>query len=201
MTTPFGSAVAPEVKMISTMSLAVAESVALARVGSVAELPSLVRARVPQLAEAPARDARVQRAVRQLDFVADDDQRAPRRSSRTFAEELGRGAVVDRHDDDAAQQAAPERDDPFGAVLAPEDHLVVLARPSGVESRRDVFVPPRGPRVCPAPRAEPIVVDEEGAGVGGEIGEEIEQRVAAHESAGRSDLAPRIRFRLIAYPR
>jgi hypothetical protein len=49
-------------------------------------------------------------------------------------QELGRGAVIDRHDDDAAEQAAPERDDPFRAVLAPEHDLVALAD-AGVTNR------------------------------------------------------------------
>ena len=51
------------------------------------------------------------------------------------AQEVGRGAVVDRHEDDAAQQAAPERDDPFGPVLAPDDDVLPAGDARGVQPR------------------------------------------------------------------
>ena len=61
------------------------------------------------------------------DVLADQDQLGAD-DARDAREEIRRRAVVDRHDDDAAEQAAPERDDPLGPVLAPEDDFVALAR-------------------------------------------------------------------------
>jgi len=45
------------------------------------------------------------------------------------------GAVVDRHDDDAIQQAAPEGDDPLRPVFAPEQNLVALPKTSSRQAR------------------------------------------------------------------
>ncbi len=53
---------------------------------------------------------------------------------RDAGEKVGRRAVVDRHDDDAVQQAAPERDDPLGAVLGEEDDLVAFAQAGGMQA-------------------------------------------------------------------
>ena len=57
----------------------------------------------------------------------------------TRDEEVRRRAVVDRDDDDADEQAAPEGDDPLGPVLAEDDDLVTLddacRRPAGPRRR------------------------------------------------------------------
>ena len=168
MTTPFGSAVAPDVKMISATSSRVDRRPR-------ADSPS-VQSSSCELAR-PARRRRRRSAAR------------PRRSSTSRAatiaadarEELGRRAVVDRHDDDAAEQAAPERDDPLGPVLAPEDDLVALAEAGGVQARRKAA---RG-------AADLVVGVTRGCGihrrrpgtrrVRARIVKKIDQRVAGHE--------------------
>jgi hypothetical protein len=55
--------------------------------------------------------------------------------------------LVDRHDNDASEQATPQADNPFGAVFAPEDQLLVFAdaftaqaRGEGVRSIQHLFV-------------------------------------------------------------
>jgi len=75
-------------------------------------------------------------------------------------EKIRRGAVIDRDDDDAAQQAAPERDDPLRTVLAPENNLVAFTKSERVQACGE---PARvsghfGIRVTTC--AKPVVVDE-----------------------------------------
>ena len=112
--------------------------------------------------------------------MADEDQ--PRRHDGDDArEKIRRGAIVDRHDDDAAQQAGPERDDPLRPVLAPEDDLVALADAERVQLRRHRARRVRHFGVAVAAAAEPIVVDEELAARLREIGEKVNQRIAGHE--------------------
>ena len=120
--------------------------------------------------------------ARRLDVLAHQDKPAPT-IARTRRRKSVRRAVVDRDHDDAAQQAAPQRDDPFGPVLAPEDDLVALpdarrmeTRGEGRGSRRDL-----GVRIVPA--AEPVVEDEEIAAGRREVAEEVEQRVPGHPPA------------------
>ena len=125
MTTPLGSAVAPDVKMISAVSSRVTDarrrrcpwrcqssSVQAPHVGG----PSR-RARTPRL---PRRSAPAARSTMRGD--------AP--------QEVGRGAVVDGHGDDALEQAAPERGNPLGPVLRPEDDRVALAEAGRVRAAR-----------------------------------------------------------------
>ena len=64
-------------------------------------------------------------AANRRNVLADQDQLRVDDAA-TRARKSGRRAVVDRHDDDADEQAAPEGDDPLGAVLAEEDDLVAL---------------------------------------------------------------------------
>ena len=54
---------------------------------------------------------------------------------RDLAEELGRRAIVDGHDDHAAQHRAPERDDPLGPVFTPDDDFVVGPIPCASSTR------------------------------------------------------------------
>ena len=112
ITTPFGSAVAPDVKMISATS-----SRAIVHRRAACRRPSS-RARE---AATPGCDRRG-RAIGGTSWPAStslriDDAGDPRQEIR------GR-AVVDRHDDGADEQAAPEGDDPLGPVFAEEDDLV-----------------------------------------------------------------------------
>src|SRR5262249_45437726 len=88
-------------------------------------------------------------------------------------QEVGRRAVVDRDRDRAVQQTAPEREDPLGTVLAPEQNLVSLADAGLLQPRGEA---PRGGsglvvRVCTG--AEPVVVDEKVALPAGKIVKEI----------------------------
>ncbi len=99
---------------------------------------------------------------------------------RDAGKKIGRRPIVDRDDDDAVEETAPERDDPLGTVLAPEDNLVPFTdaervQPRGAAPRRarDLLV-----RITAA--AEAIVVYEELAACGGEIGEKVNERVTGH---------------------
>src|SRR5207244_5541105 len=75
-------------------------------------------------------------------------------------EKIGRRAIVDRHDDDAREQTAPERDDPCGTVLAPEDNLVVFSGAGRGEPRGEST---RGERYffgCVTAASKAIVADD-----------------------------------------
>ena len=125
MTTPLGSAVAPDVKMISAMS-----SRAIATSGA-RGAPS------PLQSSSCSFQTGASIGVGERRHVLADQHQLRRDDAADAREKIGRRAVVDRHDDDAAQQAAPERDDPFRAVLAPEDDLVAFAQPERVQARRE----------------------------------------------------------------
>ena len=96
-------------------------------------------------------------------------------------EKIGRRAIVDRHDDDAREQTAPERDDPFGTVLAPEDNLVVFSDAGRGEPRGESTRGARHFFVCVTAASKAIVVDEKLAARKSQIAEKIKQRVADHE--------------------
>ena len=82
-------------------------------------------------------------------------------------EQIRRRAEVDRHEDDAREQAAPERDDPFGAVLRPDDDLVVRGRcRSASQARRKRARRVGHLPVGHLPDAIAVVVDEEGSSRG-----------------------------------
>ena len=149
MTTPLGSAVAPEVKMISTTVSRVAVKAsddtvvaapAFALSGSGAAGPEAGNAPIPA-SRHTGTDGAIS-AGRQLHFVA-DQHRLGLDDARDLAEEIGRGAVVDRHDDDAAQDRAPEGHDPFRPVLAPEDDFVVGADALGGQYAGERAQPPQ----------------------------------------------------------
>src|SRR5262249_1668311 len=96
-------------------------------------------------------------------------------------EKLGRRAIVDRHDHDTAQQTAPEGDDPFRPVLAPEEDGVALPYAAIVERGREPARGARDVRIREAPAAKPIVVHEELAVREREIVEKVNERAADHE--------------------
>ena len=169
MTTPLGSAVAPDVKMIWMTSSRETSTLGIG--------PSRCQSRsAKRHCAAPPKSV-----ISANGWHVVADQHDPRVDEAAHAaDEFRRRAVVDRDDDDAGDQAAPVAGDPFGTVLAPEDDLVALAQAGGGELRReparraaDVLV-----RVAPAPI--PVVVDEELAADRDEVAEEVDQRIARH---------------------
>ena len=95
-------------------------------------------------------------------------------------QEIGRAAIVNRHHDDAAQETAPERDDPFRPVLAPEQDLVAFMQPGCGEARREPSRRAAHLGVRIASRSEAIVVDQKFSVGLGEVVEKIDQRVTGH---------------------
>ena len=173
MMTPFGSAVAPEVKMISATS---SRLIGTARRSGRRVRLSRLRASRSRAAATPAR-----RPCPRTGGTSWPIEHQLRRDDAADArEKVGRRAVVDRHDDDAVEQAAPERDDPLGPVLAEEDDLVALAQAGGVQARGEPARRAADLVVAERAAAEPIVVHEEVAAGRGEIVEEVDERVAAH---------------------
>ena len=124
MTTPLGSAVAPDVKMISATS---------SRDTEFGTPVSGVPSGPVELVQLPDRDAR-RIAGRDRRHVLADQQELRRDDAADAREKVRRRAVVDRHDDDAAEQTAPEGDDPLRTVLAPEDDLVAFPEPQLVQA-------------------------------------------------------------------
>ncbi len=78
--------------------------------------------------------------------------------------ELGRRAEVDGDDDDAREDAAPERGDPLRPVLGPEQNGVALAEPRFVQAAGEAPGGGRHLTVAIAAGPEPVVVDQELAG-------------------------------------
>ena len=120
ISTPLGSAVAPDVKMISTRSSRVA-GVGANVVASTDGTSSVSKSRSGQLAT-PSTRAEASTSSPVSDDASLDDAPHP-------GQELARGTVVHGDDDHAPQHAAPERDDPLGAVLAPHDDPVAFREP------------------------------------------------------------------------
>jgi hypothetical protein len=84
-----------------------------------------------------------------------------------------RRAIVDRDGDRTAEETSPKRDDPFGAVLTPEDNFVAFAEARTLQARGKSV---RGPgSFCVRIRTRPIsiVVHEKVAAAGGDIVKEI----------------------------
>ena len=124
--TPLGSAVAPEVKMISARVTAVSSETgrrgsgvrAVPRFrGSERRADGLARASTP----APSTSAGA--ATSSPTRIAFASTIAAMRASRSADARKSTGTS-----DDAREETAPERDDPFGAVLGPDDDLVVRRR-------------------------------------------------------------------------
>ena len=151
ITTPLGSAVAPEVKMICVTS---SREIVHRRHRTVG---------VPvELAEAPRWTPAAGSIARRVGDVVTDEHQARLDDACHLAHEVGGRSVVDRDDDDAGDQAAPVAGDPFGPVLAPEDHLVALARCPAAFS---LAANPRAARPTSCigmhPALVAVVVDEE----------------------------------------
>ncbi len=125
-------------------------------------------------------DRRAGNRAKRRHILPDEDE--PGRHDPAHAhEKVRRRAIVDRDHDDAAEEAPPERRDPLGAVLAPEDDGVALAEAGSMEARRefprhaaDVFVRVRAD-------SEAVVVHKKVAANGREVLEKVDERVARHE--------------------
>ena len=129
------------------------------------------------LVEPPDRRADIRAERRQI--LADEHELGGDDAAHA-RQEIGRRAIVDRDGDHAAEQASPERDDPLRAVLAPEHHLVALAEAGVVQPRSKTGRSVAHFLVRVRATAEPIVVHEELAARGGEVVEEVDERVAGH---------------------
>ena len=166
MTTPFGSAVAPDVKMISATSSRVIWTCGTEPVGAPVELAPAARSRA---ANASAGGARRRRPARRLASTI-----AARR-----AQERRRRAVVDRARRRRREQAAPEatihsgRFSPQTTTLSP---LRSPRRPTGRQTR----APPGPHRVSMRAAAVSVVIDKEVSLQGDEIVEEIEESLPTH---------------------
>ena len=186
MTTPLGSAVAPEVKMISAVSSAVRlpGQVGIATFPGRCRAPNVEIQVVLQTTGDLSSRQRPDRArgIGQrcgIDDVAGED--------RAGADDLGdagqkgcRRAVVDGDENDAFEEASPERDDPLGPVLAPDRDRVSLAdarvaQASGKRAGGGCRI-----GIGQRPRAIAIVIDEEVAVEEREIVEEVDERAPRH---------------------
>jgi hypothetical protein len=105
--------------------------------------------------------------------VADEHDRRADHAAHA-CDERRRGAIVDRHDDHARQQAAPIADHPLGTVLAPHHDLVDLfqtraGEPRGESARRasDIFVCMRAVPVA-------VVEDEKVAAQPDDVGKKVD---------------------------
>ena len=141
MRTPLGSAVAPDVKMISALVSAVA-------VGA-AELPATRRVRCGAFARGPSirrlreglgrssdrfHTFRSEPSAARIDGVADEHGASVDDRGNT-QQEVGGRAEIDRDQHDAFEQASPQRNDPLGAVLTPDRDRLAGVMPA---SRRRV---------------------------------------------------------------
>ena len=95
-------------------------------------------------------------------------------------EKIRRGAVVDWHDDDTAQQTPPQGDDPLRTVLAPEDNPVAFSQAECMQAGRDAACGARDLRVGVGATSESVVVDEEEAARACEIVKKVDERVTGH---------------------
>ena len=166
--TPFGSAVAPEVNRIWQMSSG--------RAGRVLEVARGVPIERRELEHGRAAGSA---SRRQLHLFSDED-RLGRGDADDALEEIGRVALVDGRDGDAAQHAAPESGHPGGAVFAPQDHAVAGADAMVAQLRRAVAGAAGEGRIGVAARAKAIVIDEVFAAQLGNRSEVVEQRCADH---------------------
>ena len=95
-------------------------------------------------------------------------------------EKRRRGAIVDRDEDDALEEAPPERDDPLGPVLAPDRDRLSLDDAGGAQTRGKRARRVAASRIGQRPRAIAVVVDEKFAVEGCEIVEEVDERAPRH---------------------
>src|SRR5262245_36412320 len=88
--------------------------------------------------------------------------------------EFRRRAVIYRNDDYSGQDASPERDDPFRAILRPEHHFVAFDDTDFMEA---VGEDPRRATdlvICVTSAPKAIVINEKVAAGAGQILEEVD---------------------------
>ena len=120
-------------------------------------LPEAAVAVREQIVERPDRHP-VQR--RGTEVGARDDERG-RDDPHDAPDQLRGGAQVDGHGHRAGEQAAPEGDDPLGAVLAPQHHAVAGGDAVPAQAGGEVPGGAANLAVRPGVAAVPAVVDEE----------------------------------------
>ena len=124
-------------------------------------------------------DRRAGRVAKRRHVLTDEDQLGGDDMAHA-GEEIWRGPIVNRHDDDAAENTPPEGDDPLRAIFTEEDDVVAFAQSCVVHARGEPACgPPHFPVREPA-ASIPIVVDKEVAARPGEIVEKINERVTTH---------------------
>ena len=104
-----------------------------------------------------------------------------------LAQEVGRGAIVDRDEHHAFEERAPQRRDPLGPILAPDRDR--LAADDAARSQREGERLGLTGELGVGPRPRPIAVVEREElrtvgrvrAIGGDIGEEVEERAPRHE--------------------
>ena len=96
-------------------------------------------------------------------------------------EKIGRGSIIDRHDDDADEQTTPERDDPLRTVLAPDDNFVAFPESQLVQACGESVGRAADIVVRVTSTSEPIVVHDKLAARVREISKKVNQRVTDHE--------------------
>src|SRR6185295_8162207 len=82
-------------------------------------------------------DRRTRRLARQRHVLADQDELG-RDDTGDAQQKILRRAVVNRDDDDAAEETRPERGDPFRTVFAPENSPLARAEAEFVKPRGEV---------------------------------------------------------------
>ena len=184
-TTPLGSAVAPEVKMISTVSSRVTGTGRKAAASSARKSMSenfqvADSAGLHAFAEATAGLAIARWSLRATGrqaselHVITDQQQLRVDDACDGAEKFVRRAVVDRHRDRSVQQTSPQRDDPLRAVFAPEDNFVAFHDARALQARGKASRGGGGFCVRIRTCAISVVVDEKFTATSGDIVEEIE---------------------------
>ena len=98
----------------------------------------------------------------------------------TRARKSGDDAVVDRHDDHADQETAPERDDPLGPVLGKEDDLVAFAETGRMQPRREAARGASHLLIAERRSRKPSSWTRKSPRARGEVVEEVDERVARH---------------------
>ena len=94
--------------------------------------------------------------------------------------ELEGGAEVDGDHDHAREDAPPERGNPLGPVLGPEQGRVALAESRLAQASCETAGGGRHVAVSIASGPEPVVVDQELAGLRRKVLEEVGERLARH---------------------
>ena len=95
-----------------------------------------------------------------LSRLGAEEQKARFRLPQDACDEVGRALQVERHDDDAAEQAAEEGRDPLGAVRRPDDDALAATDAARFEFAREASGRLRDAPVRPALDAQPASVGE-----------------------------------------